>query len=120
MSVADQPEKSAATNIIRRKLPFLIDLTPDERRALPQQDQKRSRLTDTELGPRNGALRIQCAVSWFGHFLNLDGERANQFLQFYQSGEGPNPITAFLQETETAGAQKPAAPPTTPPVTPAE
>ncbi|MDQ3815515.1 MAG: hypothetical protein M3347_16485 [Armatimonadota bacterium] len=32
-------------------------------------------------------------------------------MQFYQSGEGTNPITAFLQETEPTGAEKPAAPP---------
>ncbi|MDQ3814410.1 MAG: hypothetical protein M3347_10715 [Armatimonadota bacterium] len=50
---------------------------------------------------------------------DLNVVRANAFLQFYQSGEGPNPITAFLQETEKAGAEK-AAPPTTPPAAPAE
>jgi hypothetical protein len=36
LSQADQQAVLAAVNTIREKLPFLIDLTPDERRALPK------------------------------------------------------------------------------------
>lgn len=36
LSQADQQAVLAAIDIIREKLPFLIDLTPDERRALPK------------------------------------------------------------------------------------
>lgn len=36
LSRADRQAVLAAVNTIREKLPFLIDLTPDERRALPK------------------------------------------------------------------------------------
>ena len=35
LSQADQQAVLAAVNTIREKLPFLIDLSPDERRSLP-------------------------------------------------------------------------------------
>src|ERR1044072_697890 len=36
LSDADRQDVMAAINTIRQKLPFLTDLTPDERRALPK------------------------------------------------------------------------------------
>ena len=41
LSQADQQAILAAVNIIRQKLPFLVDLTPEERRALPTMGDKR-------------------------------------------------------------------------------
>jgi hypothetical protein len=40
LSAADQQAVLAAINTIREKLPFLIDLTPEERRALPKMGDK--------------------------------------------------------------------------------
>ncbi len=40
LSAADQQEILAAINTIKQKLPFLIDLTPEERRALPKMGDK--------------------------------------------------------------------------------
>jgi hypothetical protein len=45
LSSPDQQEVLEAINTIRAKLPFLIDLTPDERRTLPKME-KKARLTD--------------------------------------------------------------------------
>lgn len=41
LSQADQQAVLAAVNVIRQKLPFLIDLTPEERRSLPTMGNKR-------------------------------------------------------------------------------
>src|SRR5437588_7774355 len=40
LSAADQQAVMDAVNTMRQKLPFLIDLTPEERRALPKMGDK--------------------------------------------------------------------------------